>query len=180
MSMTISDKQLMAYATRAGIMLAMVTAAWLCGCSNDECLENKNALPLAGFYSSTVKPTQISLDSISIYGIGAPGDSVLHDSVRSLSQSYLPFRIDEGTTRYVIRYLAGIPGILRMADTITFHYEIKPWFVSSACGASYRYEMKEIATTHYFIDSVTCPKGMIDNENAENLRIYFRVSESEN
>lgn len=104
----------------SAVMLAVVA---LSGCSNDECLDNKNSLPLAGFYSSTTTPASISLDSISIYGIGAPGDSVLHDSVRGLSQSYLPFRIDEGTTRYVIRYLSGLLGRYGIADTITFEYD---------------------------------------------------------
>lgn len=153
--------------------------ALLASCSTGECLENKNSLPLAGFYTSEVKPQQISLDSISIYGIGAPGDSVLHDSVRNLSQSYLPFRIDQGQTKYVIQYLSGLLGRYHIADTITFNYNIVPWFVSSACGVVYNYEMTSIETTHNIIDSVICPLGTIDNANIENLKIYFKVNTSE-
>lgn len=145
-------------------------------CSNDECLDNKNSLPLAGFYSSDSVPKQVSLDQISIYGVGVPGDSVLHDSVKGLSQSYLPFRIDQNSTQYVIQYLTGLGGILRIRDTITFNYEIIPWFVSSACGTIYKYKMDTIETTHHFIDSVTCPGGTINNANIENLKVYFRVS----
>lgn len=158
------------------VMCVMIAGA---ACTNDECFENKNSLPLAGFYSSAEEPKSISLDSISILGLGAPGDSVLHDSVRGIKESYLPFRIDQESTTYVIRYLQGMLGRYRIADTITFNYEIKPWFISSACGAVYKYEIRSIETTHYVIDSVTCPKGVIDNVNAENLRIYFRVSEGE-
>jgi len=158
------------------VMTAVLIGA---ACTNDECFENKNSLPLAGFYSSVAVPASISIDSISILGIGAPGDSVLHDSVRGLKQSYLPFRIDSESTTYVIRYLQGILGRYRIADTITFNYEIVPWFVSSSCGVVYDYKMKDIVTTHYVIDSVTCPQGVIDNVNAENIRIYFRVSEEE-
>lgn len=158
------------------VVLAIAIAV---GCSNDECYENKNSLPLAGFYSSDSVPKAVSLDSITIYGVGAPGDSVLHDSVRGLSQSYLPFRIDQNSTTYVIRYLSGLAGKLRIRDSITFKYKIVPWFVSSACGAIYKYEMDTIITTHNFIDSVTCPGGTIDNVNAENLKIYFRVSDSD-
>lgn len=157
------------------MMLVCVAAA----CSGDECLDNKNSLPLAGFYSSGENPQAITIDSLSIFGIGAPGDSILHDSVRSLSQSYLPFRIDQGETRYVIRYLSGLLGVYRIADTITFRYDIVPWFVSSACGAVYNYKMTEIQTTHNIIDSVTCPGNEITNANIENLKIYFRVSVSE-
>lgn len=156
----------------SGIML-------MSACGNDECFENKNSLPLAGFYSSAAVPQAISLDSISIFGIGAPGDSVLHDSVRNLKESYLPFRIDTGQTSYVIRYLQGILGYMEVADTITFNYEIQPWFVSSACGVVYNYRMKDIVTTHHVIDSVTCPGGVINNVNKENIRIYFRVATEE-
>lgn len=159
--------------------MLMAAIVWLAGCTSDECFDNKNSLPLAGFYSSGGDAKAISIDSVSIFGIGAPGDSVLHDSVRNLSQSYLPFRIDQEETRYVIRYLAGLPGIFRMADTITFRYDIVPWFVSSACGTIYRYRMTDIVTTHHFIDSVTCPEGEITNADRENLRIYFRVSTEE-
>lgn len=148
----------------------------LASCSNDECLENKNSLPLAGFYSSEETPRAVSLDSISIYGIGVPGDSILHDSVSGLSQSYLPFRIDQPETKYVISYLSGLLGVYHISDTITFHYDIVPWFVSSACGAVYDYKMTSIETTHHVIDSVTCPDEVITNVNSENLKIYFRVS----
>ena len=79
----------------------------------------------------------------------------------------------------MIRYLQGDLGRFRIADTITFNYDIVPWFVSSSCGVVYEYRMRDIVTTHHVIDSVTCPGGVIDNKNAENLRIYFRVAREE-
>ena len=146
------------------------------GCSNGECYDNKNSLPLAGFYSSSERPQAISLDSISIIGIGAPGDSVLQDSVRNISEVYLPFRIDENSTTYEIKYLAGMAGKLKLNDIITFNYDIVPMFVSSACGAVYYYKITSIEYSENFIDSVVCPTGEITNLNRENLKIYFRVS----
>ena len=146
------------------------------GCSTNECYDNQNSLPLAGFYSSTELPLPISLDSISVLGIGAPGDSILQDSVRSLSQVYLPFRIDQNSTTYEIRYLAGLPGEYHLSDRITFNYDILPMFVSTACGAVYYYKITSIEHTNVFIDSVTCPTGEITNANLENLKIYFRVN----
>lgn len=169
-------KRLIKGIAAASIMVSILVVA---SCSNSECLDNKNSLPLAGFYSSERVPQKISIDSISILGLGAPGDSILHDSVRNLSQSYLPFRIDQGSTTYIIRYLSGLMGVFRMADTITFNYDILPWFVSAGCGVIYDYKMTSIETTHYAIDSVTCPNGEITNANIENLRIYFKVSEEE-
>lgn len=149
------------------------------GCSNAECYDNQNSLPLAGFYSSERVPQAISIDSISIYGIGAPGDSILQDSVKGLSQVYLPFRIDQNSTTYEIRYLWGLAGIFGMYDRITFNYDIIPMFVSTACGTVYYYKMTSIESTHNLIDSVVCPTGEITNANIENLKIYFKVSEGE-
>lgn len=149
------------------------------GCATSECYDNQNSLPLAGFYSSAERPQAISLDSISILGVGAPGDSILQDSVRSLSEVYLPFRIDQNSTTYEIRYLAGLAGEYRVFDRISFNYDIVPMFVSAACGTVYYYKMNNIIYTTNFIDSVVCPKGVITNENIENLKIYFRVDTGE-
>jgi len=166
-----------------GLIAGITTIVFqLGGCANDECLDNKNSLPLAGFYASdsmasTLKPTAISLDSVTIYGIGAPGDSLLHDSVRGLTRSYLPFQIDKGETQYVIRYHQKELSKFDLADTITFRYDPVPFFVSSACGVIYDYRDVRIETTHWIIDSVTCPLGYIDNADIENIKIYFRVSE---
>ncbi|MCH5227557.1 MAG: hypothetical protein J1F16_07080 [Muribaculaceae bacterium] len=149
------------------------------GCSTSECYDNQNSLPLAGFYTSAARPQAISLDSISILGIGAPGDSILQDSVRTISQVYLPFRLDQNSTTYEIQYLSALPGIYYISDYITFNYDILPMFVSAACGAVYYYKITSIETTHNFIDSVTCPSGEITNANIENLKIYFRVNTGE-
>lgn len=174
-------KRLKGFAKRIigpSLILSMM-GGMIAGCSTSECYDNQNSLPLAGFYSSQEVPAAISLDSISILGVGAPGDSILQDSVRTLSQTYLPFRIDQNSTTYAIYYLGGVPGLYRIHDDITFNYDIVPMFVSSACGTVYYYKMNSIMHTNNFIDSVICPNGVITNENIENLKIYFRVNVEE-
>lgn len=161
------------------LFFILISGVALSGCGDTECYENKNSLPLAGFYNSSLNPHAISVDSISILGVGAPGDSILKDSVRSISQVYLPFRIDQGSTTYEIRYLGGEAGKLHIADFITFNYEIIPYFVSTACGAVYNYKMTTIEHSFNFIDSVTCPLGEITNVNIENIKIYFRTDVDE-
>ena len=148
-------------------------------CSTSECYDNQNSLPLAGFYSSEARPQSIALDSITIFGVGAPGDSILQDSVRGLSEVYLPFRIDQNSTTYEIWYLSGLLGEYGVFDAITFNYDIIPMFVSAACGTVYYYKMTSIDYTTNIIDSVTCPSGEITNANIENLKIYFRVAGEE-
>lgn len=156
-------------------ILCSVILCVVAGCNNEECYENKNSLPLAGFYASDSTGQAIGIDSLVIYGVGAPGDSLLQDNVRGLSQTYLPFRIDRDSTVYVFKYSQQSLARHGIADTIVFDYELKPWFESAGCGVIYRYEMRSITTTHHIIDSVVCPLGVIDNVNQENLKIYFRT-----
>ncbi len=151
----------------------------LCSCVSEECIGNRNSLPLAGFYSSTLTPEVIRVDSIKVYGVGAPGDSVLHSSPSAISELYLPFRLEGGSTTYVIKYMQKEFETLGLEDRITFRYETEPRFVSAACGAMYDFRIMGIDYTTNLIDSVTCPYGVIDNNNVENLRIYFRTQSSE-
>lgn len=159
------------------LSFAAVSSVLGVSCSSDECEDNKNSLPLAEFYSSLPEPQKVDIDSVSVYGIGAPGDSVLLDSVQSVGGCYLPFRIDEGKTDYVVSYLKR--ELHGMADTLSFIYEIRPEFVSSACGAVYYYDKLQVRHTTNMIDSVVCPGGRITNANRANIFIYFRVEDEQ-
>lgn len=162
--------------SRMKILVIVAMLLIICGCNSYECTDNKNSLPLAGFYSSEVVPEAIEIDSISIWGIDAPADSILLDSASNVQSVYLPFRIDEDVTKYVIHYNSKALSDSRYNDTIEFKYEIRPYFVSAECGAIYKYKMEEITHTNHLIDSVKCPTGEIDNIEFENIKIYFRVS----
>lgn len=157
----------------AALLIFVVSAA---GCSSNECAENRNSLPYAGFFSSEETPQSIELDSISIFGIGAPADALLADTARDLGRVYLPFRLEDNTTSFVFRYEqknAPLP------DTVTFDYQSHPYFVSEACGAVYIYDISKITTTHHAIDSVVCPRNIIDNKSGLNINIYFRTQSVE-
>ncbi len=155
----------------AGALL-MLTCAY--GCSNGECNENRNSLPYAAFYASG-SSEQLALDSISIYGIGAPDDAMLADTVSGLDRIYLPFNIESRMTSFVFRYENKLAP---PADTVTFSYQSEPYFVSEPCGAVYLYHINYISTTHHAIDSVVCPRGIIDNVSGININVYFRTQSS--
>ncbi len=159
--------------------LLIVALAALCfACASNDCDGNKNSLPLAQFMSSDSVPQKVSIDSISIYGIGAPGDSLLLDSAANVSSTYLPFRIDQNSTSFVFQYLQSVIGQEDIRDTITFRYDIVPHFVSAACGAVYDFNNIDISHTSHFIDSISCPDGRISNANITNIFIYFRISDA--
>lgn len=163
---------------RRGI-LWILGALLLAACSGSECYDNHSALPLAYFYSSSTRQ-QVSLNNVEIYGVGAPGDSILY-TPQSLREAYLPFRIWEDSTQYVLAYYAlapvdtvnpDAPRVIP-SDTITFRYRPKEWFVSPSCGAMYFFDMDTVTHTSLLIDSISYNK-VITNENSMNIQIFFR------
>lgn len=166
------------------ILPIILIGVLLWGCGSDECMDNKNSLPKAGFYAadsmaSTSTPTPIGIDSISIFAVGVPGDSMLCDLARNLSETYLPFNIDKDSTQYVFRYLQKNLSKLHIEDTITFRYSMEPLFVGAACGVIYKYTIDSIAHTSFCIDSVSCPTGEITNKPVTNINIFFKVLSNE-
>lgn len=149
------------------------------GCNSYECSDNKNSLPLAGFYSSQPIPESISIDSISVWGIDSPNNSLLLDNESNIHSLYMPFKIDISQTSFVFHYNQKALRDDRYNDTIEFNYNITPYFVSAACGVIYKYELTQINHTKHVIDSVVCPYDIIDNKAIENIRIYFRTSSAE-
>lgn len=154
----------------------MVSLCCVAACNTEECTDNKNSLPYAGFYSASTH-SAIAVDSLMVWGIGAPGDSVLLDTDQFIQNIYLPFRLDSDNTAYVVHYRMRALDNDRYNDTIIFKYKSIPYFVSEACGAIYKYEINDINYTRHIIDSVACPNGVIDNKPGENIQIFFRVDE---
>lgn len=155
------------------IILLTIGLLLTSGC-NDMCLDNRNALPLAGFYAADPEGViqQVEVDSLAVIGVGMEGDSILSKKTERKSQLYMPFRIDEDKTQYAfIAYSEW--GEAR--DTVTFEYTRVARFASAECGVSYVFQIHDITSQGILFDSVVCPKGFIDNENIENLQIYMRT-----
>lgn len=157
----------------AGLLL--IVSAIVAGCATDDCDGNRNTLPEAGFYANTAAHPKLAIDGLTVFGVGAPGDSLLLDSAVNVSSVPLPFNLDAGSSTFVFRYdQAG-----GLEDRVTFCYEAQPYFVSSACGVSYRFHIKGIEHTSQLIDSIAVPGDIITNAEGENIRIYFRYTEEE-
>lgn len=157
------------------LALSIGVIMWMASCSNNGCEENSSSLPLAGFYSSQTK-TLIAIDSLTVYGIGAPGDSAIIRNQSSTKQVYLPFDVDADCSRFVIQYnQQDLEGI---TDTVTVSYDRVPFFYSKDCGAFYVFDVTDYSVSHNLIDSIQVPQRRIDNTNTENIKIFFRTGEA--
>lgn len=148
----------------------------LAACNTAGCYDNQNSIPLAKFYSYQTK-NAISVDSISLGGVGAPNDSLLLDNASAVSQVYLPLRSTQSATSYFIHYEQKALNDPRLNDTITFHYTSIPYFESEECGAMFRYDITSYDYTRHLIDSVGLVDRLITNADIERIRIYFRTNE---
>ncbi|MDE6048775.1 MAG: hypothetical protein K2G09_03675 [Paramuribaculum sp.] len=158
------------------ILSALALAlAW--SCNTVGCLQNQSSLPLAGFYDSATDKA-ISVDSLRVYGIGAPNDSSLI-STRTASMVYLPFRSDASSTSFCFRYLAKALDYPELNDTITFTYTSQPRFVSEECGAMYVYTITGVTHTSHIIENVVVTDSFINNLDNQRIKILFRVVQNE-
>lgn len=156
-------------------ILCCIFAVVAVGCNSTGCIDNKSALPLAGFYSyETLQP--ITLNSVSVGAKGAPNDSLLlnNSSAQSL---YMPFNIGENITKFFIRYNqnGSVEEGSAPTDTVTFIYDRVPYFASEECGAMYSYEVTEVTFTRLMIDSVALTRKLITNADRESIQIFFRT-----
>lgn len=161
------------------LFLIFIAFSFSCiiSCGSDGCEDNKSSLPLAGFYSSQTK-SAISIDSLTVYAIGMPGDTTIIDTA-TVAQVQMPFNLSDTITRFVFRYEQKDIAAFGVTDTVTIAYKSTPFFHSSECGAFYIYDISEYSTSHNLIDSVRIPQTRIDNANRENIRIFFRTQEAD-
>ena len=142
-------------------------------------MENRNSIPRAQFYAYNANEQALAVDSISIYGIGQPSDSMLLDSAVSVSQVYLPLRFTQDSTQYVIRYLQQSLASPRNNDTLTFVYEAYPYFASIDCGAMYNFNIETCRYTRHVLDSVAVIVHEITNDDVESVRLFYTVQTPE-
>lgn len=159
--------------------LAMLAGCW--SCSTTGCTDNRSSLPLAGFYAAGTGST-ISLDSIDVGGIGAPGDSLLLAAGQNATQVYLPLRAERTSAAFCIAYRYKELNFTELNDTITFNYSAIPYFASEECGAMMRYRIHSVTYSRHLLDSVDIvpADSVITNAAIENLRLYFKTSSAEN
>lgn len=156
------------------IAAGILTGSALTGCNTSGCTDLQSSIPLAGFYSSASQQA-ISVNNLEIYGVGAPGDSILYSGGTALREVYLPLRSDFASTSFCFHYTQEGLDDDALNDTITFHYTSEPYFASEECGAMYRYTITRLSYTQHLIDSVAVTDSLVTNTDIERLKIYFRT-----
>ena len=149
----------------------------MAGCTR-ECLENKNSIGLAGFYDSETG-RKISVQGLTVYGAGAPNDSVIVENGQSASQVYLPMSINRNMIQFIFHYTQKEIEDIRYNDTLTVNYTPVPYFASKECGAMYMYEIQDFSCTTHLMDSVAIPVMKITNKDIETIKLFMRTASAD-
>lgn len=150
--------------------LALMSALSV-SCSSDGCTNNRNSIPMAGFYELS-SGRQLSVSGLEVYGVGAPNDSLLLDTLRNSQQVYLPLRGAQTQTSFMFK--AG-----DVADVLTLTYDSYPYFDGEDCGAMWRYVITGVDYDRTLIDSVLVTDPVITNIERERLMIFLTIPEPE-
>jgi len=158
-------------AAAAAGLLGAVTA----GCNTSGCQDNGSAIPLAAFCSSATG-APVTLDSLAIYGLGAPADSAVALPGPAIGSVYLPMRASAQSTEWKIEYRYRELDTPALYDTVTLGYESIPYFASADCGAMYAYRLRSVRHTTHLIDSITVTDSLITNVDRTSMQIFFRIA----
>ena len=145
-------------------------------CNTEACLDSKSSIMTVGFYSFGDSSYAVTIDSVSVYGVGQPADSLLVDTAR-ISSFQATLRSDKDTTQYVIRYDQRNLNPRYKRDTLTFVYHAYVKFDKAECGAIYNYVIDEFYYTTWQIVGAEMMTDEINNQDVENVRLYYYVSE---
>lgn len=158
------------------VTLVIATVPYLLtSCNTAGCTELRSAVPRADFYSSATGKT-ISIDSLSISGLGAPDDAELYGPADRLSSVYLPMPALKDRVEWRIAYMQKALAEYDIADTITLDFERTPWFAGAECGAMYKYRINRLAYTTNVIDSVALTDSLVINVETVTMAVYFCTS----
>lgn len=149
-------------------------AGLLTSCNSGGCTDLRSAVPRADFYSSATL-SAITVDSLQITGIGAPGDSVLYGPSSRISSVYLPMPAEVDKVSWRFAYMQSFLAAINLADTVSLSFDRTPWFAGEECGAMYKYKIKEVSYTTNIIDSVGIADSVVVNIEQATLNIYFRT-----
>lgn len=157
--------------TSSLLAATLLTACIACmgSCTSDGCYDNGSAVPLAKFYNGGTGALA-TVDSLTVRGLGAPGDSVLAAG-QSVSQLYLPLRSTVQQSQFVFSYKSSLAVA---PDTVTLACQAVPTFVSRDCGAMFFFDISRVDYTTHRIDSVVVVYPHITNQDRTSIKIFMK------
>lgn len=150
-----------------GLALILLLCTFIVSCSSNGCENNQNAIPMAGFYDYATRES-LTVSGLSVYGVGAPNDSLVMAPTKTAHQVWLPFRGLQDFAAF--RFDFG-----EEENTVTFSYDAIPYYEGEDCGAMWRYHITNVEWDGATIDSVSVTDPIITNIERERIMIFLTL-----
>ena len=159
---------------RLGFMLfvlMMSSTFWACTSERNPCLEPKVAkLNVACYQYKDSKYVDTALPNVNFVSIDIDSAHFWYWGADNASKFALVLSPIRDSARWVLQADSSYSP----KDTLTFVYERKLKFISTACGYSHDYVLKQLLTTRHNLDSVHISDNSVTTKaGIENVKIYF-------
>lgn len=151
-----------------------LSAFFFPACEVENCPPNALAFAYFSFVDQYGRAVAYT-DTLTVVGQIDSGDSTINDTLinRETKVSELSLPLSYGTqTRFVLSYNG------RTQDVITIDHRNIPYFMNLDCGTMMFYEVTNAETTTRMLDSLVITNPNIDNNEKENFKIYFTVTDT--
>ncbi len=168
------------------IVITLILAIFLlesCAKTEQECFAPRSVSAQVGFM---VIDTMVKLDSLSRPDttIRIADTGMFYPTLTSLDMdSNIIFQGDRDVSRLLlflnpdttsIRYILKTNRDSAVVDTITIDYEPYNHFISNSCGYTYYYNIKNVHSTNYWVDSVRINQADVTaSAQQRHLILYF-------
>jgi hypothetical protein len=136
---------------------------FLASCSNEGCYEDTES-NVNIFLKETDNESTLSIDSITVFGLGVQSDSLY----KNASESSLSLPLFAGSAQCVFIIINGTT-----YDTIKINYTSRYNFVSKGCGYNYLHNIESVSFTKNKIDTILIISNSVTPSDEENLRTFF-------
>ena len=159
------------------LCILLLTGVLIPSCEVENCPPNALSYLHFSLVDQNGRTFQTS-DTITIVGQTLANDSLVSDTLinqETAANSFtLPLSYD-AYTQFIFVYHALNAGYVGR-DTIQIDHRNIPYFTNLDCGTMMFYEITNVGHTHHRLDSIAITNPNIDNNEKENIRIYFTVS----
>lgn len=141
-------------------------------CESDEvCTENIETYASISFVrlstvDSLIQENTLSINNLIIFPLDRNYDSI-YNYQNEVTDISLPLNPNIASTSFVIKADT-------IQDTLYFHHQSEMYFVSLECGFTWLFNLDETTHTTHLIDSIIVVDTIIDLNERNNYKIYFR------
>ncbi len=143
--------------------LIVILLTGLVSCSSEGCYEDTDSNVIISLKESDDE-TVISVDSLTVFGLGMESDSLYKDA----TEANLSLPLYAGSNQSVFVILNGL-----IFDTITINYTSRYNFISKGCGYNFLHSIESVSFTKNKIDTILIISNSVSPSNEENLRTFF-------